>query len=214
MFLVCFLNPEINSCIVNSFLHFYLKGLFWTYALCLTKFIFLCWCTCRKVKQVWTEDQEMELRRLFEEHSTIEEGGRAIYKYILLYSVNFMLHLLWFQQVLAIAFYFIFVLHGLLFVDVLDYIMKDMSDSSKTRLQVIYELKKQGLIESVKDLKRHKGWVTYLKNKINVQLPCVILRELKLVCLSKQMVIISLIRILSTGVIFAGTCILYSSSLL
>ncbi|XP_022340668.2 protein timeless homolog [Crassostrea virginica] len=68
-----------------------------------------------KVKQVWTEDQEMELRRLFEEHSTIEEG------------------------------------------DVLDYIMKDMSDSSKTRLQVIYELKKQGLIESVKDLKRHKG---------------------------------------------------------
>ena len=58
---------------------------------------------------------------------------------------------------LAIAFYFIFVLHGLIFVDVLDYIMKDMSDSSKTRLQVIYELKKQGLIESVKDLKRHKG---------------------------------------------------------
>lgn len=214
MFLVCFLNPETIHVLSIVFLNFYLKGLFWTYALCLTKFIFLCWCTCRKVKQVWTEDQEMELRRLFEEHSTIEEGGRAIYKYILLYSVNFMLHLLWFQQVLAIAFYFIFVLHGLLFVDVLDYIMKDMSDSSKTRLQVIYELKKQGLIESVKDLKRHKGWVTYLKNKINVQLPCVILRELKLVCLSKQMVIISLIRILSTGVIFAGTCILYSSSLL
>ncbi|XP_061179569.1 protein timeless homolog [Saccostrea echinata] len=68
-----------------------------------------------KVKQVWTEDQEIELRRLFEEHSTAEEG------------------------------------------DVLDNIMRDMSDHSKTRGQIIRELKKQGLIESAKDLKRQTG---------------------------------------------------------
>ncbi|XP_062584373.1 protein timeless homolog [Saccostrea cucullata] len=68
-----------------------------------------------KVKQVWTEDQEIELRRLFEEHSATEEG------------------------------------------DVLDNIMRDMSDQSKTRGQIIRELKKQGLIESAKDLKRQTG---------------------------------------------------------
>lgn len=68
-----------------------------------------------KVKQVWSEDQEMELRRLFEEHSTTEEG------------------------------------------DVIENIMRDMSDQSKTRGQIIRELKKQGLIESAKDLKRPNG---------------------------------------------------------
>lgn len=68
-----------------------------------------------KVKQVWSEDQEMEVRRLFEEHSTTEEG------------------------------------------DVIENIMRDMSDQSKTRGQIIRELKKQGLIESAKDLKRPNG---------------------------------------------------------
>lgn len=43
------------------------------------------------------------------------------------------------------------------FVDVIENIMRDMSDQSKTRGQIIRELKKQGLIESAKDLKRPNG---------------------------------------------------------
>lgn len=42
-------------------------------------------------------------------------------------------------------------------VDVIENIMRDMSDQSKTRGQIIRELKKQGLIESAKDLKRPNG---------------------------------------------------------
>lgn len=42
-------------------------------------------------------------------------------------------------------------------VDVVENIMRDMSDQSKTRGQIIRELKKQGLIESAKDLKRPNG---------------------------------------------------------
>lgn len=45
-------------------------------------------------------------------------------------------------------------------VDVIENIMRDMSDQSKSRGQIIRELKKQGLIESAKDLKRPNGWVT------------------------------------------------------
>lgn len=42
-------------------------------------------------------------------------------------------------------------------VDVIENIMRDMSDQFKMRGQIIRELKKQGLIESVKDLKRLNG---------------------------------------------------------
>lgn len=48
-----------------------------------------------------------------------------------------------------------FILHFI--VDVIENIMRDMSDQSKTRGQIIRELKKQGLIESAKDLKRPNG---------------------------------------------------------
>lgn len=50
---------------------------------------------------------------------------------------------------------FFFFLHFV--VDVVENIMRDMSDQSKTRGQIIRELKKQGLIESAKDLKRPNG---------------------------------------------------------
>lgn len=50
---------------------------------------------------------------------------------------------------------FLFFLHFV--VDVIENIMRDMSDQSKTRGQIIRELKKQGLIESAKDLKRPNG---------------------------------------------------------
>lgn len=51
--------------------------------------------------------------------------------------------------------FFFFFLHFV--VDVIENIMRDMSDQSKTRGQIIRELKKQGLIESAKDLKRPNG---------------------------------------------------------
>lgn len=56
---------------------------------------------------------------------------------------------------LVISCWVFFFLHFV--VDVVENIMRDMSDQSKTRGQIIRELKKQGLIESAKDLKRPNG---------------------------------------------------------
>ncbi|XP_053408285.1 protein timeless homolog isoform X2 [Mercenaria mercenaria] len=69
-----------------------------------------------KGKVLWTEDAEMEVRRLFEDYRENEEDK-----------------------------------------DTVDCIMERITDPSKTRGQIIRELKRQELIESAKDLKKPKS---------------------------------------------------------
>ncbi|KAL5009791.1 hypothetical protein ScPMuIL_012096 [Solemya velum] len=68
-----------------------------------------------RVKMLWTEDQELELARLWDEYKD-EEG-----------------------------------------IDIVDCIMKDITDDTKTRSQIIRELKRQELISSAKELKKKTG---------------------------------------------------------
>ncbi|XP_052803681.1 protein timeless homolog isoform X2 [Mya arenaria] len=69
-----------------------------------------------KGKVTWTEDAEMEVRRLFEEYNEEPKEGQ----------------------------------------DTVDCIMEHMTDPTKTRGQIITELKKQELIKSAKELKKPK----------------------------------------------------------
>ncbi|KAH3702538.1 hypothetical protein DPMN_077562, partial [Dreissena polymorpha] len=70
-----------------------------------------------KGKQAWTEDAELEVRRLFEEYRDNPADDK----------------------------------------DTVDCIMERITDPSKTRGQIIRELKRQELIESAKELKKPKG---------------------------------------------------------